>query len=45
MLIEIEKFRITQLKERLEEFRQTFQDLDPTDIYSLLENWGRDVVY
>jgi hypothetical protein len=29
----------------MESFRTTFAELDPTDIYELVEKWGRDVVY
>ncbi len=45
MIIEMEKFRIAKLKEKIDHFKEVFADIDPTDLYNLVEKWGRDVVF
>lgn len=44
-LIDVEKFRVAQLQDKMETFKEVFAGLDPTDLYELVEKWARDIVY
>lgn len=44
-LIDIANYKRKMLNDKVEDFRAILTDVEPADLYNVVEKWGRDMVH